>query len=303
MDHLDFVILFLSISAWCVGFGIALTAKNTRAREVARQYRFFTLPIALFVLLEMVGYYVEAGALGPVPLWVILVNSYISVTLLMLCSRRIVLLAAVITERPFEEETTRRINVVWLIGFFVAAGLLVVDAAYETGSFVIVLPVFVYLVGGFTAAAVIMLRRSFRLRSKHQVRLLAVILAATVVIFLEDMGFAVFNDVIFYPYAFLAINLFFIRYFVAFLRGARTNEDGAPDVREIVARYDVSAREAEVLELIVLGKSRVEVGAALFISENTVKTHVANLYRKLGVSSREQLVELIAGETAAEPSV
>ncbi|MCG8479502.1 MAG: hypothetical protein MI724_10430 [Spirochaetales bacterium] len=59
MDHLDFVVLFSSISVWFAGFGIALTAKNTRAHEVARQYRYFTLPIALFVLLEMVSYYLS----------------------------------------------------------------------------------------------------------------------------------------------------------------------------------------------------------------------------------------------------
>ncbi len=300
MDHLDFVVLFFSISAWFVGFGIALTARNTRAHEVAKQYRYFTLPIALFVLLEMVFYYLEAGALGPVPLWFILINSYISVTLLILCSRRVVLLAAVMTERPFAAQTTRRINVVWLIGYFVAAALLVVDAAYQTGSFVIGLPVLVYLVGGFTAAAVIMLRRSFRLRSKHQVRLLAGILAGTVVIFLEDLVVSLVDDVIFYPYAFLAINLFFIHYFAGILRRSRADGDRASDVSGIVARYDVSAREAEVLELIVRGKNRVEIGAALFISENTVKTHIGNLYRKLGVTSRDQLVELITGESDTE---
>ena len=219
---------------------------------------------------------------------------------MILCSHRVVLLSAAITERPFTAETTRRINIVWLIGYFAATALLVLDAAYQTGSFVIVLPIVLCFIGGFGAATVIVLRRSVRLKSKRQLRVLAAIIAGTVVIFFEDLVISLVDDVIFYPYAFLAINLFFIHYFVGILGRTGNNGDRALDVSRIVAAYNVSAREAEVLELIVRGRNRVEIGAALFISENTVKTHIGNLYRKLGVTSRDQLVELIAGEADTE---
>jgi DNA-binding NarL/FixJ family response regulator len=43
-----------------------------------------------------------------------------------------------------------------------------------------------------------------------------------------------------------------------------------------------------VLKLIVTGKRNKEIGAALFISEATVKTHINNLLGKLGVSDRTQ---------------
>jgi ATP/maltotriose-dependent transcriptional regulator MalT len=48
----------------------------------------------------------------------------------------------------------------------------------------------------------------------------------------------------------------------------------------------LTARETDVLAQLALGSSYTEIGKALFITENTVKTHLASLYRKLGVDKR-----------------
>jgi DNA-binding NarL/FixJ family response regulator len=50
----------------------------------------------------------------------------------------------------------------------------------------------------------------------------------------------------------------------------------------------LSAREAEVLALIALGKSNGQIGHELFLSVDTVKTYVRRLYAKLGVNNRAQ---------------
>ncbi|SDO71954.1 DNA-binding response regulator, NarL/FixJ family, contains REC and HTH domains [Nakamurella panacisegetis] len=52
----------------------------------------------------------------------------------------------------------------------------------------------------------------------------------------------------------------------------------------------LSAREGEVLALIAAGRSNREIAAALFVSEATVKTHVNNIFSKLGVRDRAQAV-------------
>ncbi|EGD56711.1 MadR family response regulator transcription factor [Gordonia neofelifaecis] len=49
-------------------------------------------------------------------------------------------------------------------------------------------------------------------------------------------------------------------------------------------------REHEVLKLLADGKSNAEVGRALFISESTVKFHIRNVIRKLGVTKRTDAV-------------
>ena len=52
----------------------------------------------------------------------------------------------------------------------------------------------------------------------------------------------------------------------------------------------ISAREFEVLEQIAAGRSNKEIAAALKVSPNTVKTHVARLYEKLEAARRTDAV-------------
>ena len=55
-----------------------------------------------------------------------------------------------------------------------------------------------------------------------------------------------------------------------------------------VAGAELSARELTVLRLLGSGLSEREIGSELFLSFNTVHTHVKSVYRKLGVSSRAE---------------
>jgi LuxR family maltose regulon positive regulatory protein len=69
---------------------------------------------------------------------------------------------------------------------------------------------------------------------------------------------------------------------------------GMEDVAGVVGDADVSGiesltdREREVLKMIALGMPNKVIGAKLFITEKTVKTHANHVFRKLGVSSRVQ---------------
>jgi NarL family two-component system response regulator LiaR len=63
-----------------------------------------------------------------------------------------------------------------------------------------------------------------------------------------------------------------------------------PRTSEATARgaVELSERELEVLRLIVDGRDNAAIAAELFISPNTVKSHVASIFAKLGVVSRLQ---------------
>lgn len=59
-------------------------------------------------------------------------------------------------------------------------------------------------------------------------------------------------------------------------------------LREALARPVFSHREKQVLEQVLAGLTNSEIAARLFLSESTVKSHLASSFRKLGVSSRAE---------------
>jgi DNA-binding CsgD family transcriptional regulator len=61
------------------------------------------------------------------------------------------------------------------------------------------------------------------------------------------------------------------------------------------ARSDLTPREAEMLPLLGQGRSVASISKLLFISENTTKSHVRNIYRKLDVHTKQELIELVRG--------
>lgn len=61
----------------------------------------------------------------------------------------------------------------------------------------------------------------------------------------------------------------------------------------ILQNYSISNREREIMDLILKGKSNKEIEDMLFISYNTVKNHIYNLYQKLGVKSRGQMIHFV----------
>jgi DNA-binding NarL/FixJ family response regulator len=62
------------------------------------------------------------------------------------------------------------------------------------------------------------------------------------------------------------------------------------------AHLGLTQRESEVLELLVSGHSNKGVAAKLVVSEDTVKTHIRGLYRKLGVSDRSGAISVALRE-------
>lgn len=59
---------------------------------------------------------------------------------------------------------------------------------------------------------------------------------------------------------------------------------------EVGVKDSLSKREAQVLSLLVKGVSNIKIAESLFITETTVKFHCKNIYKKLRVKSKLELL-------------
>ena len=84
------------------------------------------------------------------------------------------------------------------------------------------------------------------------------------------------------------------------------NGEGSKDVGQAASELDaiehlaqegkLTPREREVLVELAAGHSSSYIAESLFISSNTARSHMKNIYKKLGVHSREELLTRIKSE-------
>lgn len=72
------------------------------------------------------------------------------------------------------------------------------------------------------------------------------------------------------------------------LSGAQVATEDA--IKAVVKKYGLSDRESDVLELINLGQGNQQIASELGISENTVKRHVNNIFKKTESQSRHEII-------------
>jgi DNA-binding CsgD family transcriptional regulator/heme/copper-type cytochrome/quinol oxidase subunit 4 len=76
-------------------------------------------------------------------------------------------------------------------------------------------------------------------------------------------------------------------------RPIRLKPSEAVRMQEFRDKFHLSAREEEILDLLLKGKKNRDIERILFISHHTVRNHIHNIYQKLNISSRLQLMNLI----------
>lgn len=76
------------------------------------------------------------------------------------------------------------------------------------------------------------------------------------------------------------------------------DDDRAFDRRceRIAQRNALTERESEILGYLARGRTNVYIAGMLFVSENTVRSHVRNIYAKLDVHTRQELIDLVEAE-------
>jgi two-component system nitrate/nitrite response regulator NarL len=89
---------------------------------------------------------------------------------------------------------------------------------------------------------------------------------------------------------------------VAFLLEAVRGFLVRPEAKSL-PEFGLTQREIEIAGKIAVGRSNKEVGREFSICERTVKHHLTNIFKKVGVSSRLELAVLLRDKTAPQPLV
>jgi len=62
-------------------------------------------------------------------------------------------------------------------------------------------------------------------------------------------------------------------------------------------QYDLTKRELEIMQLLCQGRSKPYIAETMYLSENTVKSYTKNLYKKLSLHSKQELISFVLSET------
>jgi DNA-binding CsgD family transcriptional regulator len=102
--------------------------------------------------------------------------------------------------------------------------------------------------------------------------------------------FSTESDFLFSSIPYALYGIFLIAYFLRFPVAvpAPLATDAIPEA--FLSRYGITDREREIILKVVQGKSNADIASELFISLATVKTHLHNIYRKIDVDSRFDLL-------------
>jgi len=76
--------------------------------------------------------------------------------------------------------------------------------------------------------------------------------------------------------------------------GAGATDSATAPIDDPVAAYELTARELEVLRLVVAGRTNRQIGEELFISESTAGVHVSRILAKFGVAGRVEAATIAA---------
>ncbi len=74
-----------------------------------------------------------------------------------------------------------------------------------------------------------------------------------------------------------------------------------PSDESFASAYGLTAREREVFSLLARGRNAGSIQSKLYISNGTVRSHMNTIYRKIGVHSQQELIDLVERSASEYP--
>ena len=92
------------------------------------------------------------------------------------------------------------------------------------------------------------------------------------------------------PFIFIiSISILIYHIFYKFYFSSPISKTEKTLTEDFIKDFSITKREQEIIIALLAGKSNKELAETLFVSEKTIETHLANIYRKVGVKKRLEL--------------
>ncbi|MEL7569903.1 MAG: helix-turn-helix transcriptional regulator [Eubacteriaceae bacterium] len=108
-----------------------------------------------------------------------------------------------------------------------------------------------------------------------------------------DIIFNNSNLIIFTLAGFIGGSILSFSYFSKYFYSNYNSEVDEKNIEEFYKKNNISIREKDVIKLLLIGHSNPDIAKELYVSENTIKTHIKNIYKKLNINNRYQLINKI----------
>ncbi len=122
---------------------------------------------------------------------------------------------------------------------------------------------------------------------------LSLIIAIFFILFFLVQFFA-FNIIYNFTIPFLLAVIFVVAQVFSVKKALRVSKQSNMLIPQIFSdKFNISNREAEIIDLVLKEKSNEQIGKKLFISLSTVKNHVYNIFQKTKMKKRKELIDLL----------
>jgi DNA-binding CsgD family transcriptional regulator len=294
MKHLYVFYFFATLLVGVISLGIAAFVYLKTKDKPIRYYLYFYVPFTLVVVFYTAIAYIEANIPTTYPFVLEILNYFAAISLLSL-----IYVVPVSVHYLSSIPHAARRNVIF--GSIAAIAYM----GYHVDEFFITeqkLRLFgEYLLSGLFIAVmiycVIVDLRSYKkthdLIKKGIERWSSIIFGFSLPGLMCDMFLSDIFPFRFYPLLYCGFSIFFTLYFLKYYSHQSHAPEQAMPEEDFFKHYNISPREQEIITLVLKGYSNQKIAETLYISLNTVKAHLRNIYPKLEVKSRYELITLI----------
>ncbi|HEX2945248.1 MAG TPA: LuxR C-terminal-related transcriptional regulator [Clostridia bacterium] len=274
MDQLISVYYIFALSSGIFCLGCLFTTARDNKNEAVRLYFLFYSAFSAFMLATVLRAYLQNPIFTLLQFFTVFSSLYI-----LACLINKVLLVPAAT----------KINILLLCVTLAAFVLSVLDQFYlgvgaDEASYAVML---IYYLGAYIKFRKNVINENLKKAMKHTFWSMLLFVPG---IALDEIILSGGSNLRIVPVFYACIGIYSVLSFLKISDSIQNNKYMVPE--DLIRRFGITDREAEVMELLLKGLSYNKIADQLVISISTVRTHVTNLYKKVSVNSRYELYNL-----------